>query len=435
MQIQIGLIFLVLAGSAIAQDQTAANNWPQWRGPNADGVAHDATPVLEWSATKNVKWKTPIPGTGSATPIIWGDRIFVATAEPTSEAAPNPAAKQEYQIPPPPKNLHRFALLCIDRKTGKVVWDKTAIKAAPHEGHHKTHTFAAASPVTNGTHVFVSFGSRGIFAFDFEGNKVWERDVGDMQTRRGWGEGASPALHNDTLIVNWDHEGSSFIVALDAKTGDEKWKVERDEPTSWATPLIVGDGKNVQVVISATNQITSYDIANGDVLWTCDGLSINCVPSPVTQDGVVFCMSNYRQSAAIAIPLKSRGDVRANKQIVWQHEGGTPYCPSPLLYEGRLYFTASNRAIMTVLDAKTGQRTCDPFRMTSIRSLYGSPVAAGGHIFLTGREGKTVVMTAGPKPEIIGTNDLGEPVDASPVIIGSELFIRGRSHLYGIGKN
>lgn len=435
MRVHVAVLVVALFVPPVLSQDGPKENWHQWRGPNADGVAHDANPVLEWTATDNVMWKTPIPGTGSATPIVWGNRIFIATAEPTRDLAAEPPAKQTYQIPPPPKNIHRFALLCFDRESGKILWDKTAIKDVPHEGHHKTHTFAAASPITNGKQVFVSFGSRGIFSYDFDGKKLWERDLGDMQTRRGWGEGASPVLHDDSLIVNWDHEGQSFIVALDAKTGDEKWKVERDEPTSWSTPLIVGDGEKTQVVVSAMNHVTGYDIANGKVLWTCAGLSVNCVPSPVTQDGIVFCMSNYRQSAALAIPLNSRGDVRAKKQVLWEREGGTPYCPSPLLYDGRLYFTASNRAIMTVLDAKTGKPTCDQFRLPAIRSIYGSPVAAAGHVFVTGREGNTTVLKAGAKPEIVRTNAIGEPVDASPVILGERIYLRGRAHLFCIGEN
>ncbi len=425
-----GLLLLTVAVAAQEQSAPQIDQWPQWRGPGADGVAREANPPTHWSATENVAWKTAIPGDGSATPVVWGHRMFVATAVPTDEIAADPPARQAYQIPEPPNQFYRFLLVCLDRRDGRTLWSREAVRAVPHEGHHKTHSYAAASPVTDGRRVFVSFGSRGIFAWDMDGNRLWQRDLGDMQTRRGWGEGASPALHGETLVINWDHEGPSFIVALNASTGKTIWKRERDEPTSWATPLIVSDGETTQVVVSATNQITSYDLADGRILWQCAGLNVNVIPCPVAANGIVYCMSNYRQSNAFAIPLTARGDIRASGRLLWHHQGGTPYCPSPLLYRDRLYFTSQNSAILSVLNAATGEKTCEPFRLPGLSNVYASPVAAAGRIYLPGRDGRTVVLRAGDRPEVLATNALNEPIDASPVALGTDLFLRSRQHVF-----
>lgn len=428
------ITLVLLTGTAVsAQDfeQQQAANWHQWRGPTADGVSETADPPVRWSPNENVLWKAAIPGSGSATPVVWGDRIFLATAVRTDEPAGADVPKrQEYQIPPPPAVFYRFVLLCLDLKTGDVLWSRDAIKAVPHEGHHNTHSYAAASPVTNGRQVFVSFGSRGIFGFDMEGKKLWECDPGDMQTRRGWGEGASPALYDDTLIVNWDHEGDSFIFALNTADGEERWRVPRNEPTSWATPLIVRHKKQTHVVVSATNTIRSYDLKTGEEIWRCSGLHLNVIPSPVARDGIVYCMSNYRRSAAFAIPLDVRGDVRAAGRLKWSHTGNTPYCPSPLLYGELLYFTSQNSAILSVLNANNGEQVGQPFRLPSIRNIYASPVAAQGRIYITGRDGTTLVYQHGSKPQLLATNSVGEPVDASPVMVGKKMLIRGSGHLF-----
>jgi outer membrane protein assembly factor BamB len=409
-------------------------NWHQWRGPLATGLAPHGDPPVTWDAKKNVKWKTPLPGRGSSTPIVWGDNIFLLTAIDTGRAAdpaalPKPNSRLEKKTKAP-MTFHQFVVLCLDRRTGQVRWQRTATEQVPHEGHHPTHSYAAGSPATDGRYLYASFGSFGIYCYDLQGRLQWKRDLGRQETRLGWGEAVTPLLHGETLIVNWDHENGSFITALDARTGEPRWKVPRDEPSSWATPLAVEHKGQTQVVVSATNRVRSYDLATGRVLWECGGQTVNAIPSPVAGGGSVFCMSGYRGSAAYALPLDATGDLTGTGKIVWQYGRGTPYVPSPLLVGDRLYFTQLNDALLTSLDIKTGKPVLDRERLPGLRSLYGSPVAAAGRIYLADRDGTTLVLKHGDKLEVLATNRLNDPIDASPAVVGKQLFLRGERYLY-----
>lgn len=430
-------LFLALAFLATADpSRDPLDNWMQWRGPLATGEAPRAKPPVTWDATKNIKWKTPIPGKGSATPIVLGDDIFVLTAVDTERQAdakdiPKIDTRLERKTKAP-TTYYQFLLLCLDRQTGKVRWQKVATEQVPHEGIHPTHSYAAGSPLTDGKRLYVSFGSRGIFCYDLAGKLLWKRELGQMYTRLGWGEGATPAVSGDTLIVNWDHDAGSFIVALDARTGDIRWKVERDELTSWATPLIVPTKDVTQVIVSATNKVRSYDLATGKVLWECGGQTVNVIPSPVLYGDHVICMSGYRGAAAMAIPLDGRGDLTKSAKLLWSYNKGTPYVPSPTLAQDRLWFTQRNEPVVTCLDAKTGKPLIEQQRLPNVQSFYGSPIAADGRIYFTSREGTTVVLANAPHFKVLSVNRLEEPVDASPVAVGKQLLLRGEKHLYCI---
>jgi outer membrane protein assembly factor BamB len=417
------------------------DNWHQWRGPRATGMAPHGDPPVRWDDKTNIKWKAAIPGRGSATPIVWGDRVVVLTALDTGRAAapgdipkPDPRFADKVKTKAP-TTYHQFLVFCLDRTTGKVRWQRTAVEKVPHEGLQPTHTYAAASPTTDGRFLYASFGSHGVYCYDLDGKLQWKRDLGVMHTRYGWGEGISPVLHGDTLVVNWDHEGASFIVALDARTGQTRWKADRDEPTSWATPLVVEHGGRTQVIVNATNRVRSYDLATGKVLWQCGGQTINAIPSPVADDRFVYCMSGYRGSAAFAIPLDATGDLTKTDKVAWHHDKGTPYVPSPLLAGDRLYFTQANNALLTCLDTKTGKPVIDRERLTGLDSLYASPVGAAGRIYLVGRDGTTLVLKQGDKLEVLATNRLDDPIDASPAVAGKQLFLRGEKYLYCIEGN
>jgi outer membrane protein assembly factor BamB len=435
--IKITLLTVVMGlpvAGAVADDvaQDPLHNWPKWRGPLACGVAPCGNPPIRWDEKTNVAWKAAIPGLGSATPIVWGDRVFVLTAVKTdriadAEALPKPDPRYSKRTQPP-KNYFQFIVLCLDRKSGKTIWRQIATEQVPHEGHHDSHSYAASSPTTDGRFVYVSFGSRGLFCYDLNGKLVWQRDLGLMQTRLGWGEGISPVIHGDTLIMNWDHEAGSFIVALDARTGQTKWKVDRDEPTSWSTPLIVPHQGRTQVIVSATKKVRSYDLANGNLIWECGGQSTNVISCPVLAGDIVVCMSGYTKKIACAIPLDSVGDV--TDKVAWRYEKGTPYVPSPLLYGDRLYFTQINTAVLTCLDAKSGKPVFEQHRLPALTNLYGSPSGAAGRIYINGRDGTTLVLKHGDQLEVLATNRLDDPIDASPVIVGRQLFLRGHEFLY-----
>jgi outer membrane protein assembly factor BamB len=434
------LVITGLASTAFATEpQPVANaerfqaNWHQWRGPAANGEAPGAAvPPLSWDATKNVKWTAEIPGKGSATPVVWDNQIFVLSAEETDRKAETPPVKRADSKTEPPGVYYRFLVTSIDRSSGKMLWQKVAIEQVPHEGHHPTHTYAAGSPTTDGERLYASFGSRGIFAYTLQGELIWQKDLGDMNTRFGWGEAVTPALAGDVLIVNWDQEEGSFIVALDAKTGEERWRKTRDgEATSWNTPLITNVGDRTLAIVNGSGKARAYDVANGEVLWECGGQTINAIPSPVRFGDFAVCMSGYKGAAAFAIPLNSRGDITSSTEFVWTHHAGTPYVPSATVSENRLYFTGGNNDILTVLDLETGKPLIEKQRL-GIGNTYASPLAANGKVYFVGREGTTVVISDDAKPEVLAKNVIEDTFDASPVVLGKQLLLRSWTKLYSI---
>ena len=431
------LLLALFAQSTIADElsEKRLDNWHQWRGPLATGEAPRATPPIKWSETENVKWKVRIPGEGSSTPIVWGDRVYVLAAEPTNRKAETPPEPHDDAKTLPPDHYYRFLVLCLDRQTGETIWQRTACEAVPHEGRHPSHSYAAGSPMTDGQFLYASFGSRGVYCYDLDGKLKWQRDLGDMRTRYGWGEASSPVVHGDSVVVNWDHEDDSFIAVLDAQTGETKWQAERDEPTSWATPLPVDYNGRTQLITCGTNRVRSYDLKTGEIVWQSDGLTVNAIPSPLRLGDMVICMSGYRGYKAYAIPLDATGDITDAGRSRWSHFRGTPYVPSPLLYQGLLYFTRANSGILSCLDAKTGKPLYEGQRLDDARNLYSSPVAAAGHVFITDRAGTTTVVKYGPKFEVAAVNKLDDPIDATPALAGKQIFLRGRQFLYCIEED
>ncbi len=422
--------------SASADEKDANRNWPQWRGPLATGVAPNGDPPTDWSEEKNIRWKTELPGLGHSTPIVWGDRIFLTAAEPFGEAG-----EPKYSDAPgahdnlPVTHQHRFIVLAVNRRDGKIAWQRAVHEALPHEGGHYTGSLASASPVTDGEHVFFFFGSYGLYCFDLAGKLVWKKDLGRMNSKHGHGEGASPALYGDTLIVNWDHEDRSFVVAFDKNTGEQRWKVNRDEVTSWASPIVVEQDGKPLVVISGTNRVRGYDLATGDVIWQCGGMSSNIVASPVSADGIVYTGSSYEKRVMLAIRLDgAKGDITDSRQVVWTRNHRTPYVPSPLLMGERLYFLGHYQGILTRLIAKTGEEGDGPFRLSGITNVYASPVGAAGRVYITDLDGTTLVLSDTEIPRVLAVNRLDEGIAASAAIVGKEIFLRGRKHLYCIAS-
>ena len=411
-------------------------SWQQWRGPLATGEAPDADPPIEWSETRNVRWKTALPGKGHSTPIVTGNRIFLTAALPTGEAfEPRHDTAHGTHHGVAVTHRHEFAVIAVDRTDGVIAWQRTVHSELPHEGGHVTGSYASASPITDGELIYAFFGSRGLYALDLDGEVEWEVDLGGMQTKHAHGEGASPALYDDTLIVNWDHEGPSFLVALDKKSGAERWRAQRDEVSSWATPIVVEHEGKAQVIVSGTHRIRAYDLESGRVIWECGGLSANIVASPVSTDGIVFAGSSYDSQALLAIRLAgAKGDITGSSQIVWSRDRGTPYVPSPLLYDGRLYYLRHYQGILSRVEAKTGAEPTGPFRLSAVRDIYASPVAASGRIYLTDRQGTTIVFTSEETPELLAINRLDDSFSASAAIVGREIFLRGESSLYALAE-
>ncbi len=427
-------------GSSVTDAPEAQRYWPRWRGPLMTGVAPHATPPVEWSETKNVGWKVELPGQGSATPVVWGDRLFVLTAVPTGERVEAPASEES--LPEwrrrggqTPDEVQQFTILALSRSDGATLWKRVLREERPHEGTHATGTWASASAVTDGEVVIASFGSHGIYGLTVDGDLLWENDLGDMTIKLAFGEGSSPALGKSHVFVQWDHEGESFLVALDRKTGREVWRQPRDENTSWASPLLVEHEGRTQVITSATNKVRSYDADAGDVVWETPGMTQNAIPMPVYQDGLVFLTSGFRGNALLAIKLaEAKGDISGSPAVAWSHDRDTPYVPSPLLYGSELYLLKGNKGLLSCFDARTGQQHYGPERLTDVPNVYASPMGAADRLYVAGREGATVVIQRGPEFKILATNTLDDGFDASPVAVGSELYLRGQKYLYRISE-
>jgi len=432
------LTLAVAAGLAFLRPTLVAQKagdefWPQWRGPQMSGVSASATPPAIWSESKNVRWKIEIPGRGSASPVVWGDRVYLLTAIPVAGGVADPHAPRGGL---PERGLHRFVVMAINRKDGKVVWQQTAREAEPHEASHNDNgTWASSSAITDGEHVIAPFESQGLYAYDMNGKLVWQKDLGDKYMRNTFGEGSTPALYKDRLFYVWDHQKESFIVALDKRTGEELWRVKRDEIDTWATPLVVERNGITQVIVPGMNRVRSYDAANGQIVWETAGLTMNPIPSPVYGDGMVFLTSGFRGNSLKAVKLDgAKGDITNTPAVAWTLDRDTPYVPSPLLYDGILYFLKTNNGLLTAVDAKTGKPHYQAQRIEGVPNVFASPVAAAGKIFVVGREGATAVIKPGPTLEVIATNTLDDHFDASPALVGSEIYLRGVKYLYSIGN-
>jgi len=435
-------LLLLAALAALAAPASAAEPpdserfWPQWRGPLCTGAAPHARPPLEWSETKNVRFKVEVPGLGSSSPVVWRDLVIVTTATPVTKALPRPAATPKpegfnHPAVSAPGSAQAFEVLAYQRADGRLRWRRTVREEFPHEGTHKDGTFASGSAVTDGERIYAFFGSRGLYALDMEGRIVWQKDLGDMTVKMGFGEGASPAVFAGRLVVTWDHDGDSFLAAFDARTGRELWRTPREEQTTWATPLVVPGGKP-QVVTAASNRVRAYDLGNGALLWDAAGLTPNTIPTPVHGDGLVYLTAGFRGNALMAVKLaEAKGDLATGTAIAWRYDKDTPYVPSPLLYRGGLYFLKGNSGILTRLDAKTGEKHFTE-RVATLENVYASPVAADGRVYIFDRAGAAAVLEAGPTLKVLAVNTLDDGFDASPAMVDGALYLRGRRHLYAI---
>lgn len=413
-----------------------AGAWAQWRGPLATGVAPEADPPVRWSERENVRWKRALPGKGHSSPVVWGERVFVTSAVPFGEALPpivDDAPGTHDSVPV--TQLQRFVALALDRRDGAILWQTTLREELPHEGGHVTGSYASASPATDGEVLIAPFGSRGLFALDLAGKLLWAQDLGRMSTKHAHGEGSSPLLAGESVVVVWDHEKGSFVVAFDRKTGEERWRVARDEETSWASPIAVEREGRTQLVVSGTKRIRAYDLADGKLLWQCGGLSSNVVCSPVSDGERVYAGSSYESQALLAIDLaRAHGEITNGEAVLWTRRRATPYVPSLLLVSDTLYFLHHYQGFLARVSARTGAETERAFRLEGLDDVYASPVSAAGRVYVTDRSGVTMVLRHVPagsgELEVLARNELDDHFSASAALVGNELFLRGEQFLY-----
>jgi len=410
--------------------------WPKWRGPDDNGMARTDAP-LRWSDTENIKWKTTIPGRGHSSPVLWGDKIFLTTAIPTTAPAAEPPRKgggpaMGDQGPQPE---HRFEVLCLDKKTGKILWQRTAVTASPHEGyHHMYGSFASNSPITDGQRVYAFFGSRGVYCYDLDGKLIWKKDFGvQLRMHLGFGEGVAPMLSGDSLILDFDQDAEgSFMAVLDKTTGRELWRAARNEVSAWAMPLVVDYAGTKQVIVSATRKVRSYDLQTGKLIWECAGLGLNVIPTPVHFEDLVYVMSGFRDPNLMAIRLGRTGDLTGSDAIVWSNKKGNSYSASPVLYDGKLY-ALTDTGMLSCYNARTGVPYYQTTRLPKPYTFKSSPVGANGKLYMASEDSDVVVVKMGETFEVLATNTLTDQFFiATPAIVDGEIFLRGQNTLFCI---
>jgi outer membrane protein assembly factor BamB len=424
---------------AVDRAQAQTSNWPQWRGQGGSGISTEKNLPAEWNETKNIRWKTAIPGRGHSSPIIWGRRIFLTTSiegsiVPGAEAVRHVHKGQEYRHPDSVGADHSYVLklLCLDTETGKLLWEKTVYEGTVYDNRHRKNTYASTTPVTDGKYVYVSFEAEGLYCYDFEGKRIWKSSVGKI-AKGGMGPGTSPVLYENLLILQCDQEygEGSFITAVDKKTAKVVWRVERNHRRSWATPLLIRTPQRAELIASGAESVIAYDPASGKELWRAEGVESNPIPSPVTSHGLVFVSAGSQAKRLIAIRPVGAGDLTNTTNIAWRYDKGTAYVPSPIAYGDYLYLVTDAGAL-TCLEAKTGKLVYQA-RLPIPAQFTASPVAYDGRILLFSEDGDGFLLRAGPVPEVLSVNSLGEPIYASPAISSGKIFVRGAIHLYCIG--
>jgi len=431
----------------LASVTLTAQNWPSFRGPAASGVADGSPTSVKWDAStgENVLWKTPVGGVSVSSPIVWGDRVFVSTAVSSD---PNAGIKTGlYGDVEPAKDVskHTWRLIALDKRTGKVLWNRVAHEGVPKTKRHPKSSQASATPVTDGRHVIVSFGSEGLFAYDVDGALLWTRDLGVLNAGWfydpdfEWGIGSSPIIWKNLVIVQCDIQKNSFIAAFDVATGQPAWRTAREEIPSWSTPAIFDNNGRAELVTQATTFTRGYDPANGKELWRLSGNSEITIPTPIVGPGFVIVTNGYRgvqpiyaikPGAAGDITLK--GDQTQSASIAWSTNRGGPYIPTPLIY-GDLLYVLQNNGVLAAYNVRSGQRVYQE-RVGPGGSFSASPVAADGKIYLSSEDGDIFVVKAGPAYELLSTNHMGQVLMATPAISGGTIIIRGLKDVFAIAQ-
>ena len=462
------LVLALLAGTSA--DLRENENWPSFRGADARSVgADDPQLPMTWSTTDNVVWKTPIEGLGWSSPVVWDDLIFVTSVVSDGEIEeprmglyfPYGSPQESPQFPPAKPgelmeraiDVHHWRVYAIDFESGDVVWATAVNAEAPQFDRHLKNTYASETPVTDGERVYAYFGNVGVFALGMNGDVVWEKRFEASATRLGWGTAASPVLHDGTLFIVNDNDDQSFVLALDAATGAERWRVARDEKTNWSTPFIWQNSVRTELVTSGTGRVRSYDPEDGSVLWSLAGMDSIVIPQPFSEHGLLYVASGYigdQIRPVFAVHPGAVGDIslqpgqQRNEYIAWYDETAGPYHPTPLVYDG-YYFTLLDRGFFTVHDALTGEpllfteqqkQTGQPRRRVAVGTggFTSSPWAYNGKIFALSEDGDTYVLDPAADFEVIATNALEDVVMSSPAIAGGSLFIRTRSHLWRLSE-
>lgn len=422
--------------------------WPMFRGPAAASAGDGRLLPESWNAETGagVRWKTAIPGLSHGSPIVWGDRIFLGTAVSSDPNATFKPGLYGAGTASEDRSVHKWQLLALDRRSGKILWTRTAYEGTPREKRHIKSTYASATPTTNGRVVVAFFGSQGLYAYTPDGELLWKKDLGRIDAGAydspdyEWGTASSPIIHGDLVIVQCDQQKGSFLLAADLMTGETRWRADRDELPSWATPNVFTGGKRPELVTNAPNLIRGHDPATGKELWRLGGSSKITAPTPVFANGLIFVASGRRPEAPIfAIRPGAAGDITlsgrqtANASVAWSKQQRGSYMPTPLVHGGLLY-VLGNAGIFDCYDAVTGEEYYRERLPHGGSGFSASPVVAGGRIYLSSEDGDVFVVQAGRQFRILARNPIGEPLMATPALSGGMMYIRGERHLFAIGR-
>lgn len=433
---------VALWGLLLPLTVSADSNWPQFRGSGARGTTNESKIPDRWSATENVAWKRDIPGRGWSSPVVWGNHLFLTTVVNTGESeAPKKGLYFGGDRPLPPGSNHQWKVLCLDLETGEVRWERQVHEGKPKSSIHIKSSYASETPVTDGERVYCCFGNVGIFCFDFAGNEQWRYELPALPTRFGWGTAASPVLHEGRLYYCHDNDKESYLLALDARTGKEVWKIPREEKSNWATPYVWKNEQRTEIVTPGSGGVRSYDL-DGKLLWTLKGMSSITIATPFEANGLLFVSSGYvmdQKRPVYAIKPGAKGDISltegrtSNEFIAWSQPKGAPYNPSTLVEDNRLY-VLYDRGLIGCFDARYGQELYSPQRLPDGRAFTSSPWAAGGKVFCLNEDGVTFVLKAGDSLELLHTNALADDDMgmATPAIAGDRLLIRTAARVYCI---
>ena len=434
----LGALLLLL--SPLARSGEASGNWPQFRGPGALGVADNPGLPDRWGTNENVAWKVDVAGRGWSSPIVWGDRVFLTTV----------ASDEEVELPKKglyfggerkeiPKATAHWLVLCLDLGSGRELWRREVHAGRPTSQLHVKNTYASETPVTDGERVYAYFGNIGLFCLDLEGKPLWSTNWPAVRTRNGWGSAASPVLHQDRLFIVNDNDAQSFAVALDARTGRQRWRVERDEKSNWATPYVWQNEQRTELIMPGTRRVRSYDL-DGRLLWECGGMSSIVIPTPFSKFGLLYVCSGYvgdNTRPVFAIKPGATGDISlkpgetTNEFIAWHGAKAAPYNPSPLVY-GDYFYVLFDFGFLSCHEAKTGRALYEKQRIRPemATSFTASPWGSNGKLFALSEDGDTFVFQAGPAYKLLGKNSLDEMCMATPAIAGDRLLIRTLTKLY-----
>ena len=418
-----------------------APHWPSFRGPDASGVAEDQNLPERWDGRsgQNIAWKTVIPGLSHSSVIVWGSKLFVTTAVSGMPGATFKPGLYGQGDASPDRSVHRWQVLCLDKRSGKILWERTAYEGVPREKRHIKATYANATPATDGRYVVAFFGSQGLYAYDMDGRLVWKKDLGRLDAGAydapdyEWGTASSPIIYQDLAIVQCDTQKDSFLLAADIKTGKTVWRAARQELPSWGTPTVYRGKQRPELVTNASNYIRGYDPLSGKELWRLGGSSKITAPTPVFAEDLIIVASGRRPEAPIfAIRPGGSGDITATARVAWSKQQRGPYMPTPLIYDGRLY-VLGNAGVFDCYDYRTGEeiyRARIPHQGSGFSS---SPVAADGRIYLSGEDGDMFVVRAGARFDLLATNPMGEPLMATPAISEGRMYVRGQYHVFAVG--